>query len=252
MSKLLLVDDEPKVLRALSAALELDHDIFTAQSATEAKQVIGCSGPFDAVITDEVMPGTKGHDLLDWCRRKMPKSKRIMLTGLPITAELKAKCGSASDASILSKPWNLAEIEQALSAEESSELFALTDEQPKILVLDNTGRSRDTYQQVASQLKSGILITGSAEGLVTQLYADQSTEKVVLNIEDDDDMEALLKLVLAIRKANPAVHIIIATPAKLVRATSEIEARSKFVKILVKPFLYKRLVCCLSSPALQN
>jgi ActR/RegA family two-component response regulator len=62
----------------------------------------------------------------------MPESKRIMLTGLPITAELKAKCGSVSDTRILSKPWNVPDIEQALNQEEPTELLSQTADDPKI------------------------------------------------------------------------------------------------------------------------
>src|SRR5262249_50592123 len=68
MSKpiVLVVDDEPQILRVIRASLPLrGYEVITASSGEEALDQIGKQVP-DLIILDLVMPGMSG---LDFCRR---------------------------------------------------------------------------------------------------------------------------------------------------------------------------------------
>ena len=79
--KILLVDDEPKVLAAIKRQLRKQFRFETALSGEEALKIIEEKGPFAVVVSDYKMPGMNGIDLLARIRTLRPDTVRMMLTG---------------------------------------------------------------------------------------------------------------------------------------------------------------------------
>jgi CheY-like chemotaxis protein len=62
--KVLVVDDEPLIAMSITFMLEdLGHQAVSANSGKEALDLIGESGPFDLLITDQIMPDMSGTEL---------------------------------------------------------------------------------------------------------------------------------------------------------------------------------------------
>jgi len=81
LHKILFVDDEPKVTRAMKHTLRKEnYEMLSAESAKEALGILEC-GPVDVVVSDEQMPGMSGIDFLVLIKRKYPEIIRILLTG---------------------------------------------------------------------------------------------------------------------------------------------------------------------------
>lgn len=78
----LLVDDEPMVTQALALFLELESDfeVVTCGSGSEALEKLE-AGPVDLVVSDFLMPGMNGLELLAEFARREPEIPRLMLTG---------------------------------------------------------------------------------------------------------------------------------------------------------------------------
>src|SRR3990172_1183010 len=89
---ILVVDDDEVVLGAVCKALRPDHyAIDTAQSADEALKLLSESS-YGLVITDLMMPGMDGLELLRRIQDMGAKSETIMITGYPtIQTALRAK-----------------------------------------------------------------------------------------------------------------------------------------------------------------
>jgi CheY-like chemotaxis protein len=89
---ILVVDDDEVVLGAVCKALRTDpYEIDTAQSADEALKRLSESS-YRVVITDLMMPGMDGLELLQRIREMGAKSETIMITGYPtIQTALRAK-----------------------------------------------------------------------------------------------------------------------------------------------------------------
>jgi CheY-like chemotaxis protein/glycine cleavage system H lipoate-binding protein len=81
-ARILVVDDELPVCRSVSAALENQYLVDTALSAEEAIRM-GRERDYDVVITDLMMPGLSGMDLLKQTAESNPDTKVIMITGYP-------------------------------------------------------------------------------------------------------------------------------------------------------------------------
>src|SRR5210317_392617 len=79
--KILLVDDEPKVLAAIKRQLRKEFRFETALSGEEALKIIDEKGPFAVVVSDYKMPGMNGIDFLCKVKTVDPDTVRMMLTG---------------------------------------------------------------------------------------------------------------------------------------------------------------------------
>jgi signal transduction histidine kinase/ActR/RegA family two-component response regulator len=117
--RLLLVDDDPILLKSLSDALEADgHEIVTAnggregietfREAHEAKQV------FDAVITDLGMPYVDGRQVANSVKSIEPDAKVILLTGWGQRLQAEGDLPAHVDL-VLAKPPRLRELREALA-----------------------------------------------------------------------------------------------------------------------------------------
>lgn len=79
--KVLLVDDQPEVARALSLPLCRHCEVIQAHSAEQGASLL--SGDLAAVLTDYRMPGKNGLWLLAESRERFPRVFRAMVSGTP-------------------------------------------------------------------------------------------------------------------------------------------------------------------------
>jgi len=104
--KILLVDDEPRVLQALRRSLKWDgHQVFTATSAHDALQLM-LVDPVDLVISDNMMPGVTGIELFSQLHKAWPDTVRVMLTGLSDHEVALRALEQGAIFRFLTKPWD--------------------------------------------------------------------------------------------------------------------------------------------------
>jgi len=114
--KILIVDDETSVLLSLKRILSREFLIETAASGQEALRTLESSGPYAVVVSDLMMPGMTGIDLLALVKKSWPDTVRILITG---HAELDAAVRGVNQGYIyrfLMKPCPTAELADALRA----------------------------------------------------------------------------------------------------------------------------------------
>ncbi len=116
---LLLVDDDPNVLAALTAILEMSgHQVHAAGSGALAAQLFNEAArkgnAFDAVITDLGMPEMDGKELAEMIKSLSPSTPVLMLTGWGKQMSLSQEEVPQVDM-IMAKPPKPAELELALN-----------------------------------------------------------------------------------------------------------------------------------------
>ncbi len=81
--RILVVDDEPRMGRALQRLLATDHDVTTALSAQEALDLVSGGARFDVVLCDLMMPGMSGMDLHGRMESAAPEvaARMVFMTG---------------------------------------------------------------------------------------------------------------------------------------------------------------------------
>ena len=97
--RILLVDDEPGVVRALTRLFKgLGHEVASASCGPAAVALLDHFEP-DAVVSDYRMPGMTGAELLAVVARRYPAARRVLLSGF-------ADARGPFDATFVSKPYD--------------------------------------------------------------------------------------------------------------------------------------------------
>lgn len=112
---LLLVDDEPGILRALGRVL-VDLDDLTVESVTdprEAAAILETRAP-RVLLTDHLMPGMSGLELLREARRSAPDTIRILLTGRADRSHVIAAINAGGIFRFIEKPWDDDDLRSAV------------------------------------------------------------------------------------------------------------------------------------------
>ena len=79
--KVLLVDDDEMLLAGLKRQLRNHFRIETAINGEEALRMVEENGPYAVVVSDYMMPGMNGIELLRHVKMTSPDTIRMMLTG---------------------------------------------------------------------------------------------------------------------------------------------------------------------------
>jgi DNA-binding NtrC family response regulator len=103
--EIVLVDDDPAVLRALRRLLRDEpYDILTTDQPPAALRWVG-EREVNLVVTDELMPGMEGHDLVEEVHARSPRTACVILTGYPLTAMSVPGLREGIHA-MITKPWD--------------------------------------------------------------------------------------------------------------------------------------------------
>lgn len=77
---ILIVDDDLNFLASLERLLKRRHyKIFTAENGYAAMQILK-NEPVHLIVSDYMMPGMKGTELLKWALENKPQTERVLLT----------------------------------------------------------------------------------------------------------------------------------------------------------------------------
>ena len=127
--QILVVDDELPVCKSIASVLADVFDVRTALSADEALQEL-VSQTFDVVITDLMMPGMSGMELLGKIHGTHPDTIVIMITGYPsVRSAVQAVKLGAYD--YLPKPFTPNELRSLVSRALTAEKARKRKDTPK-------------------------------------------------------------------------------------------------------------------------
>jgi CheY-like chemotaxis protein len=118
--RVLVVDDDPLILKALRLVLESDgHIVVTAcggaAGISSLESAIASGEPYFVVLTDLNMPSIDGHQVAKAVKALSPDTAVVLMTGAidPLSAD--TQTAGAVDM-ILSKPPNRTELRMVLHA----------------------------------------------------------------------------------------------------------------------------------------
>jgi response regulator RpfG family c-di-GMP phosphodiesterase len=108
MSKksILYIDDEPINLELFEMILSADFNVFTAESAFEAFDVLSVKKDISVVVTDWNMPGMNGIQFVKKAQKDYPDKNFLMLSGYSIDKEVQNAIDSGLIKSYIEKPIN--------------------------------------------------------------------------------------------------------------------------------------------------
>jgi DNA-binding NtrC family response regulator len=175
-SNILIVDDEPSVIKALTRSfLDDPYNVYSAISATEGLSILA-KVDIKVVISDEGMPGMSGADFLAKVKGRFPAVVRIMLTGhASLGAAMKA-INRGEIYRFFTKPWD--DFELRFAVKSAVEKYDLEEENRTLL---------DIVRKQALNLK---LIEKEFPG-ITQLEYDERG-RIIINDVSDEEVETIV------------------------------------------------------------
>jgi CheY-like chemotaxis protein len=111
VARVLLVDDDELVRRfAYKALSDVGYDVTSVDDAEEALSVATADGGFDLIVSDVVLPGMNGLDLVRIFGERWPATARLLMTGF---AGTDTKGTDLGDVQVLKKPFAVDELTRA-------------------------------------------------------------------------------------------------------------------------------------------
>lgn len=168
---ILVVDDEKDILRSLARILSQEgYNSYTALSAEEALEIINIQ-PIDIILSDIVMPGMTGLELLKKVKAEYSYIHVVMLTAYG-TIESSIEAIKSGAFGYLLKPFNVEEIfneikkierlivleeqNKAYKQKEASEFYIFDSKNPEMKKILHTIQSK------IAPSESTVLITGES------------------------------------------------------------------------------------------
>src|SRR5688572_19802915 len=110
---ILVVDDEPDVVRSVKDLLRLDYKVFTATSADEGLKTLR-ENRIDVVMTDQRMPDMTGVEFLEQVRDPHPDATRLLFTGYADIGAVIAAINQGNVYRYIAKPWDPDELQSII------------------------------------------------------------------------------------------------------------------------------------------
>lgn len=113
-AKLLVVDDEPSILRSIKRQLRpKGYHIYMANNAFEGLQIAKAE-EIDVIISDMRMPEVDGAEFLKQTNEINPSIRKILLTGYADIESLIKAINQGNIDRYIQKPWDPEELESAI------------------------------------------------------------------------------------------------------------------------------------------
>lgn len=111
MKRILVVDDEPLVLRAIQRILTAEYEVTSVEGGEQAVAVAG-RWDFDLALVDQDMPKPDGLRTLARLRDLRPGSARLLMTSLPEGPPVVEAVQRGEVTGVLAKPFQPSELKQ--------------------------------------------------------------------------------------------------------------------------------------------
>jgi len=109
MPRVLVVDDDPQVLRLLRVNLELEgYEVVSANDGLEALEAVEAENP-DLVVCDVMMPGMDGVEVVRRLRADSKQVPVVMLSAKAMRSDMRAGLDAGAN-EYVTKPFDPAEL----------------------------------------------------------------------------------------------------------------------------------------------
>lgn len=116
--RILVIDDDDFVRETICEVVEsFDYNVTQARSGAEAIKALNGDGLPDLVITDIIMPGKSGLEIITEIRKTFPAVKIIAISGGggSKAGDILAMARDLGSDRVISKPIDIKELKEALT-----------------------------------------------------------------------------------------------------------------------------------------
>jgi serine/threonine-protein kinase len=244
--RLLVVDDEERILSALKSVFRNDYHVFATTDCEHALAFIS-RHRMHAIISDQRMPGMAGVELLRRAKEIAPGSMRILLTGY---ADLAAIVGSINDGEIyrfVAKPWDNNEL-RSIVREAVAVSIELADLAPPpsmqlrpdraILVVDANGELYRSTRELMADIGPVRQASGPEAALIELAAGDISVVLFDIDAGSPPDNANLIK---TLKQDHPQLLTLVVTEASDSELMIGLINEAQIFRFINKPVALKSL-----------
>jgi serine/threonine protein kinase/AmiR/NasT family two-component response regulator len=239
-ARLLVVDDDERILTALKSLFRQRYHVFTTTDGNKALEFLR-KYQMHVIVSDQRMPIMLGVELLRQSREISPHSVRILLTGY---SDLAAIVGSINDGEVyrfINKPWDDLAL-QTLVTEAVTIALELADTPGTIAGLPgkmNAGvlvidKDEEIFR-VTRELIGGLCPVWYAADSESALHLLQQHEIAVILADVEAGQAKLTSLLKLLKQENPQILTIVVTKAADSELVIELINQAQVFRILGKP-----------------
>lgn len=181
---IICVDDERVVLNGLQSQLSRDfgreYVIELAESAEEAlelaEELMEEGRDVPVIITDQMMPGMKGHELLIEIHGRSPQTFKILLTGQSDISAISEAVNNANLYRYIAKPWDGTDL--ILTVKEAIRSF-YQDKQLEIQNRQLERHNRELEQLVEERTQELRLEKEKSEELLLNILPRETAKELI-------------------------------------------------------------------------
>ena len=239
-ARLLVVDDEERILSALKSLFRRRYHVFATTDGNKALDFLR-KYQMHVIISDQRMPIMPGVELLRRSREISPRSVRVLLTGY---SDLASIVGSINDGEVyrfISKPWDNSSLltlvaEAVTIALELADTKTAAAELPQnmdagVLVVD----ADEEIFRVARELIGGLCPVTYAADLDAALAVMQTQEIAVVIADVDAGHEQITAMLKLLKQENPQILTIIVAAATDSALVIDLINQAQIFRFLNKP-----------------
>lgn len=192
---ILVVDDEPYVLRAIQRLLKSrDADVLTAPNGLQAIQMLKRNDQIAVVISDQFMPGMSGAELLEHIRQDYPDVVRVMLTGNNDLATAVEAINRGDVFRFVLKPWKNEELSRIVDMASEQYIVQNNHRRYQEFVRDQNNRLKLLNDELERRVQERTSALLSSREEITRLYNElqdsfDSTIQVLLSSMELGDIK---------------------------------------------------------------
>lgn len=241
--RVLFIDDEARILRALKALFR-DLEVHFTTEPREAP-ALALKHNVDVVVCDQRMPEMMGVDVLREIREQHPRAMRILLTGY---SDLKAVLGSVNEGEVyrfVNKPWINADLRALVleAGEISRETPAITDQlspneqntarsQVGVLVIEDDTTVQQRLREIL-QPHYQVRFASTAERALQVL--EQHETGVVISETATNHGADLTLMLKALKQYHPHIATVVITERANAQTVIELINEGQVYRMLIKP-----------------
>jgi len=239
-ARILCVDDEPGILRALTWVLNKEYLVSTADSGEAALKILR-DQDFEVIISDQRMPGMMGADLLEKVRQLRPHAIRILLTGYSDIEYILDSINKGEIFRFIKKPWQIPELKRivgeavdiAVRSGDPDEPTVVTEaEGPKILLIDDDQVIISMVKDIIGNKNRLLVATNIAEAIV----ALDDSDKIGVLISDLNVKEVDVSRLLKILKSKaPEIATVVVSSRSDVQDIINLINQGQVYRFIFKP-----------------
>lgn len=241
--RVLCIDDEARILRALKALFR-DMDVSITTDPAEAIR-LAAEKDIDVVVCDQRMPKMQGIEVLREIRLSHPRAMRILLTGY---ADLNAVLGSVNEGEVfryINKPWDNTELRETvqlacrIARDTPVVLDKPVDEfdreqarrQVGILVIEDDPETQQRMREIL-QPHYQVRFVASPERALQVLEQHETGVVISETAGQHGDFTALIK---ALKQYHPHIATVVVTDRANAQVAIDLINEGQVFRLLLKP-----------------